>query len=301
MLGPRHHTPASALADGAHTFQVRAVDAAGNPDPSPASRSFTVVTFPQTTINSGPSGLTNDPTPTFTFSSSAPGSSFKCKMSTFEPCSSPKTTSHLPDGSRTFYVRATDPAGNVDPTPASRSFTVKTAAVHVAGSTLVVTAAEGAEDNFAITRPSPSVLRVTDFPGGAYAGSGIHAWDGCTRSGDYTANCSASGVTLIQVSSLGLIDQVVNSIAIPSSLDGGTANDVLTGGAGADTLTGGAGADVMKGMNGNDQLFARDLASDTTIDCDGGTTAGGADSADLDLLPKDPNSVVVNCETKTRH
>ena len=30
------------------------------------------------------------------------------------------------------------------------------------------------------------------------------------------------------------------------------------------------------------QLFARDLASDTTIDC-----GGGADKADLDVLPKD--------------
>ena len=145
--GPGTHTPASALADGAHTFQVRAVDAAGNPDPSPASRSFTVVTFPQTTIDSGPSGLTNDPTPTFTFSSSEAGSSFQCKInsSSFTSCSSPKTTFHLSDGSHTFYVRAIDQAGNADPTPASRSFTVRTAAVHVSGSTLVVTAAAGGQ------------------------------------------------------------------------------------------------------------------------------------------------------------
>ena len=66
-------------------------------------------------------------------------------------------------------------------------------------------------------------------------------------------------------------------------------------------LTGGAGADVMKGMNGKDQLFARDLTSDTTINCDGGTTPGSGEKADLDLLPKDPNSAVTNCETKTRH
>jgi hypothetical protein len=54
-------------------------------------------------------------------------------------------------------------------------------------------------------------------------------------------------------------------------------------------------------MNGNDDLRARDLTSDTTIDCDGGTAPGAADKADLDLLPKDPDSAVTNCETKTRH
>jgi NHL repeat/RTX calcium-binding nonapeptide repeat (4 copies)/Bacterial Ig-like domain len=294
----------SSLSEGSHTFQVRAVDAAGNPDPSPASRSFTVDTIaPETTIDSGPSALTNDPTPTFTFHSSEAGSSFQCKVnsSTYASCSSPKTTAHLTDGPRTFYVRATDSSGNVDPTPGSRSFTLRTAAVHVSGSTLVVTAAAGAKDNLAITRPSASVLRVTDLPSGAYTGSGVHAWAGCTRSGDYTANCSATGITLIQVSSGVQVDQVVNSTTVKSSLNGGAANDVLTGGSANDTLTGSTGADIFKGMNGNDQLFARDLTSDTTINCDGGSSPGGADKADLDALPKDPNSAVTNCETKKRH
>ncbi len=90
---------------------------------------------------------------------------------------------------------------------------------------------------------------------------------------------------------------MVNSTAVKSSLNGGAANDVLTGGSANDTLTGSTGADIFNGMNGNDQLLARDLASDTTINCGGGT----ADKADLDLLPKDPNAAVTGCETKTRH
>jgi hypothetical protein len=285
-------------------FKATATDAAGNA--SPCSSGLTYVedsTPPETMIDSGPSGTTNDPTPTFTFHSSEGGSSFQCKLhaGAYAACSSPKTTAHLADGSPTFSVRANDPAGNLDPTPASRTFTVRTAAVHVSGSTLVVTAAAGAEDNFAITRPSPSVLRVTDLPGGAYAGSGVHTGAGCTRSGDYTANCSASGITLIKVTSGDQTDKVTNSTAVKSSLNGGAANDVLTGGSANDTLAGSTGADVFRGMNGNDQLFARDLTSDTTINCDGGTTPGTADKADLDLLPKDPNSRVVGCETKTRH
>ena len=124
------HTTAS-LADGAHTFEARATDPAGNVDATPASRSFTVDTVaPQTTIDSGPSGPTNDATPTFAFSSSQAGSTFECRVDAgaWGSCSTPETTASLADGAHTFEVRATDPAGNVDATPASRSFTVDTAA-----------------------------------------------------------------------------------------------------------------------------------------------------------------------------
>ncbi|MBK5232875.1 MAG: M4 family metallopeptidase [Thermoleophilia bacterium] len=39
------HTPVSALANGQHTFDVRAVDSAAQADPTPATRTFTVDTF----------------------------------------------------------------------------------------------------------------------------------------------------------------------------------------------------------------------------------------------------------------
>ncbi len=94
---------------------------------------------------------------------------------------------------------------------------------------------------------------------------------------------------------------MVNSTPVQSWLNGGAANDTLTGGSDADTLIGGPGADVLKGMNGSDLLSARDMTSDTTINCDGGIgTPGSADKAILDQLPKDPNSIVRGCETKTR-
>ena len=260
------------------------------------------MTPPETAVDSGPSGPTYDPTPSFGFSSE-PGTSFECRVDSgaYAPCSSPTTAPRLPDGSHTFSVRATDAAGNTDPTPATRTFTVKTAEVRVSGSTLVVTAALGPKDNIAISRPSASVLRVTDFPAGPYTGSGLHTGPGCIPSGDHTANCSASGITLVKVYSLDQIDKVVNSTGVQSSIYGGWANDVLTGGLGKDTLTGGPGADEIRGMNGNDELLAQDLTSDTVINCDGGSSPGGADKADLDLLPKDPDSVVTNCEIKTRH
>jgi hypothetical protein len=115
------------LGDGVHTFYVRAIDRAHNMDDTPASRQFTVdATPPITTITGGPSGLTSDTTPTFTFKSNESGSTFQCKVDggSFGACGSPRTTPALGDGSHTFSVRAIDHAGNVDASPASRSFVV---------------------------------------------------------------------------------------------------------------------------------------------------------------------------------
>ena len=42
----------------------------------------------------------------------------------FESCSSPRTYTSLSNGQHTFRVRAIDVAGNVDPTSASRAFTI---------------------------------------------------------------------------------------------------------------------------------------------------------------------------------
>ena len=88
---------------------------------------------PETTIDSGPDGPTNDATATFGFSSSEAGSTFECSVDAgaFGACSGPgavHTTAELADGAHTFAVRAIDPAANADPTPASREFVVDTKA-----------------------------------------------------------------------------------------------------------------------------------------------------------------------------
>jgi hypothetical protein len=128
--GPGDSHTIAPLADGPHSFEVRAVDAAGNRDTDPPIRVFTVDTAPpNTAIDSGPVGTVSDDTPTFTFSS-AGGDSFECRLDSdpFAPCSDPgsHTTAPLADGEHTFAVRAVDAVGNRDPTPATRSFTVDT-------------------------------------------------------------------------------------------------------------------------------------------------------------------------------
>ena len=114
-----------ALDDGSFTFQVRAFDAAGNS--ATASRSFSVDTTPPTvTITGGPTGPTNDRTPTFTFTTSGGATRTECRVGggAFAACSSPYTSPALGDGSYTFQVRAFDAAGNS--ATASRSFSVDT-------------------------------------------------------------------------------------------------------------------------------------------------------------------------------
>ena len=81
---------------------------------------------PQTTITKKPPGTTSSTTATFKFKSSEPGSKFKCKLDkkSFAPCVSPKTYRNLAHKQHTFKVRATDPAGNTDATPAQRTWKV---------------------------------------------------------------------------------------------------------------------------------------------------------------------------------
>jgi len=116
----------SGLAQGSHTFQVRATDAAANTDASPASRTWTVDTVaPDTTITSGPADPTNDATPTFAFSSNEAGT-FECQFdgAAFAACPTPFTAAALGQGTHVLSVRAVDAAGNPDNTPATRAFTV---------------------------------------------------------------------------------------------------------------------------------------------------------------------------------
>jgi hypothetical protein len=117
------------LAPGSHTFKVRAMDALGNTDPTPAAYSWTVdLTPPETSISSGPAAYGNQSAVSFAFTSSEPGSTFQCALdgAAWVGCSSPQAYSGLADGSHGFQVRAIDPAGNSDPTPAGRSFTIDT-------------------------------------------------------------------------------------------------------------------------------------------------------------------------------
>lgn len=121
--------PNPGLQDGAYTVFAQQ-DGSGGTAYTAAS-TFTVDTYPPTTsVISGPQGTTSATTARFTFTSSDAGSSFQCQLDggTWTGCGSPQSYSSLALGAHTFSVRATDPVGNVDPTPPVVSWTVDTPA-----------------------------------------------------------------------------------------------------------------------------------------------------------------------------
>ena len=87
-----------------------------------------VTTAPETTITTGVAegSQTIATTATFSFSSSAPRSSFRCSLdgAPFSRCSSGITLSGLAPGTHRFSVYAVDRFGTADRTPAGRTWTV---------------------------------------------------------------------------------------------------------------------------------------------------------------------------------
>ena len=121
------------LADGSHTFAVRATDAAGNAG-ADTSYTWTIDTVaPTVAITDMPSDPSNDSSPSFSFTASQAGSTFACHLNgaAFAPCTSPKSYAGLAQGTHTFTVKTTDPAGNTGP-ETTYTWTIDTAAPTVA-------------------------------------------------------------------------------------------------------------------------------------------------------------------------
>jgi hypothetical protein len=114
-----------ALRDGTHSFQLRGTDQAGNVGETVAY-AWTIATVgPLASIDSKPPSRSNSGSAVFTFSTTAAGATFACKLDdgALEPCSSPRAYAGLLDGPHTFQVHATDVVGN-EGSPAGYGWTV---------------------------------------------------------------------------------------------------------------------------------------------------------------------------------
>jgi putative glycosyl hydrolase/Big-like domain-containing protein/hemolysin type calcium-binding protein len=169
---------ASSLTEGPHTFQVRATDLAGKQGAT-VSRAWTVDSTVDLSITGGPDAgsATNDPTPSFSFSSLDSGASFRCRIDAdpFAACTSPFTPSPLSDGDHTFTVEATDTTQNT--AVASRNFAVDTTAP-------TVTVSSGPADGSA-TNDSTPTFRFSSTEAGStfhcrYEGQGFSACSGAS-------------------------------------------------------------------------------------------------------------------------
>jgi hypothetical protein len=209
--------------DSATTYYARTTDAAGNASGCSAAGVSYVEDSrtPTTTIDGAPTGPPS--TPTYSFTSSEPGSTFECRIDNgaFARCTSPYTVpAGLPAGPHSFEVRAVDAAGN-RAASVVRAFTVGGAVVPPP----------------APARPQPG---CTGIAGTVYVGTSV-------------ANSRGGGAKTDIMFGLGGRDSLRGAGGV-DCIYGGDGADVLRGGSGADRLFGGSGGDRLTGDAGNDRL-----------------------------------------------
>jgi sugar lactone lactonase YvrE len=116
----------SVVGDGLHTFDVWAIDQAGNISSSAAEYTWTVDTTPPVVhLDSGPSGYVRSTNADLTFSSPEGTATFQCKLDggSYGACTSPASYTGLTEGTHTFSVRAQDTNGNLS-VAKSQSWTI---------------------------------------------------------------------------------------------------------------------------------------------------------------------------------
>jgi hypothetical protein len=203
----------SGLADGSHTFYVRARDTAANTDPSAASYTWTIDTTPPTTTigPTMPAANTQSSSAMFDLGSNEPGSTFECRLdgALFAACTTPASYAALGDGTHTFDVRATDAAGNLDTSPASYSWKID----NVAPSTPTLTAPADA-----LTTNGLPQLRATFADGTAGGDSGTVEFQLCSSSAPAGASCAP----VVQSVTSGLVSNGGTASATPAALVDGT-------------------------------------------------------------------------------
>jgi hypothetical protein len=117
--------PTPAAAGSAQSYTVTGLDPAQSWNFS-AKVLTGDTTPPDTVITSHPTNPTTSTSADFAFASTEPGATFECKLDggSYGACVSPKSYSGLSLGSHTFSVRSTDTSANVDPSPASMTWTI---------------------------------------------------------------------------------------------------------------------------------------------------------------------------------
>ena len=124
------------IEDGIWTFEVRAIDRAGNVDPTPAVHTFDGSSMmpPNTLIVDKPANPSTSRAATFTFSGTDDMTppewlEYECRLDSRDPelwveCFNPTSFSNLTTGTHTLEVRALDGSELIDPTPARYTWTV---------------------------------------------------------------------------------------------------------------------------------------------------------------------------------
>lgn len=146
----------TALADGNHSFKVKAYDKAGNASQESVISWKVDSTAPIITLSSQPNAIVTVKTASFAFSGTDQGvaiTNFQCSVDSgaYASCATPKAYTNLGEGKHTFSLRAVDSVGNTS-VPISYTWTVDSVAPSVtitSGPSSTMTTADTA--NFVFT------------------------------------------------------------------------------------------------------------------------------------------------------
>jgi hypothetical protein len=206
----------------------------GQPQPVGPGGTPGDTTPPNTTISSGPSGATTASTASFGFTSTEAGSSFQCRfeVGAWTPCASPKAYSGLVLGAHSFAVKAVDGAGNADPSPATRHWTVTAVEVPVNCTTTVpvgggvVNAIESAAGGAVVCLAAGDYGRITL--------NGVHKSPAVTVRSAAGGRASVAGITLTDPRGLRFValDIAGGTTVTPSGSDIRFLDNDITGVAG---------------------------------------------------------------------
>jgi len=117
------------VAPGEHQILIRAIDAAGNIDSTPANISWVVDTSaPETILKSSPAVLSKNALGVFEFDSNEDNVQYEVSLngSNFNTVTSPFSTESLQEGVHNLIVQARDQAQNVDLSPVHYSWEIDT-------------------------------------------------------------------------------------------------------------------------------------------------------------------------------
>jgi hypothetical protein len=146
----------SGLADGAHSFAVRALNSAADPGPA-TTRSWTVDATPPgaPALSGAPTGTVASPNASVTLTGET-DATFRCSVDggSFITCASPLALTGLADGNHTVSVKQVDAAGNAGTAVASASWTVDTSVP--AATTPVTTPTDSTATNAEVAFTAPA-------------------------------------------------------------------------------------------------------------------------------------------------
>jgi hypothetical protein len=168
------YTDSTVKAGSTHSYAVMAKDGAGNQSPDSNTVSATTPLPPSldTTITSGPAGLTNSTSASFGFSATLAGATFTCKLDNGKAatCTSPTMYKGLASANHTFSVYASL-NGASDATPATATWTVDTIAPSTPQSILASTSSASVALTWTASTDNLGVTGYDIFRGGTLLSS----------------------------------------------------------------------------------------------------------------------------------